>query len=93
MIHVEKKSDDGLTVETWRFCLIGNHLVLDDYAKVVRPTRRHKGTATGHYNRLSARESTMTEADVPWSPELAEEALRLYTATIRVGRWQIDFGR
>lgn len=55
MIHIEKTSPDGLTVETWRFCVIDTQIILDDYAKVVRPTRRHKGTATSHYNRLSPR--------------------------------------
>ena len=93
MILIEKKSDDGLTVETWRFCLIGNHLVLDDYAKVVRPTRRHKGTAVSHYNRLSSRESTLDEAQVPWDEAIASEALVAYMQQIKVGRWKTDFGR
>ena len=91
---IEKISEDGLTVETWRFCVIDTRIILDDYRKVVRQSRRHKnGTVTGHYNRLSARESTLTETNVPWSDEIAKEALNLFVQTLRVGRWQTDFGR
>lgn len=92
--EVSKKTEDGLTVETWAFCLLDNMLVLDDYKKVIRPTPRHKnGNVVAHYNRLFVRVSTIEEADVPWSSELAGEALLHYMATIRVGRWKADFGR
>jgi hypothetical protein len=93
MIEIQKKSDDGLTVEMWRFSLIGNHIVLDEYCKMTRPTRRHKGKVASRYNRLVMRESTLAEADVPWSTDIAEEAMRLYVATLRVVRLSIDCGR
>lgn len=92
-ITIERVSSDGLTIETWRFCVIDTQIILDDYTKVIRPSRRHKGTATGHYNRLSARENTLDEADVPWDEALASEALLLHMKRMKVGRWKTDFGR
>jgi hypothetical protein len=90
---IEKTSPDGLVVERWRFCLIDKCLVLDAYTKTVRPSKRHKGAVAHHYERLNERDSTISEEQVPWSQELADEALRALTSSIRVGRWKTDFGR
>jgi len=90
---IEKTSQDGLVLEWWRFSLIDQCLVLDAYVKTVRKSKRHKGIQEQAYVRLFARDSTISEEQVPWSQELAEEALRVLTSSIRVGRWKTDFGR
>lgn len=93
-ILIERSSEDCLTVEKWRFCVIDTRIILDDYTKVVLPSRRHKiGTEVAHYNRLSERKNTITETEVPWDDSIASEALAAYVKQVKVGRWKTDFGR
>jgi hypothetical protein len=67
--------------------------VLDAYTKTVRKSKRHKGTVEQVYVRLFPRDNTVPEEQVPWTQELADEALRTFMTSIRVGRWKADFGR
>lgn len=88
---IEKTSEDGLDSEKWKFMLLDTDLVLDEYAKATRKTRRHGWLQTGRYSRLNRRDSTLTEAQVPWTQELANEALQRLFGFFHVGRWEADF--
>ena len=59
----KKVSPDGLEQETWRFWLNDRLcLVLDDYERAERPTKRHGFNAIDIWTRLShSRRSTLSE--------------------------------
>jgi hypothetical protein len=86
------KSRDKLTEETWGFTVLDTCIILNSYWKSTRQSPRHKWQVLTHYDRLNTRDSTLKEADVPWTEELRAEALALYVATLKVGRWYTEFG-
>ena len=82
---------DDLTLVTWDFWVYDTNLVLDSYTVEKRQTTRHGYKTEAAYNRLPSgailMSKKLTEAEVPLTDEVREEALAKFIATLRVVRW------
>lgn len=84
---------------TWNFWLYNQTLVLDSYKVEVRETTRHNYKVTEAYHRLSNSTNEygakhLTEAEVPLTADVMEEAISRFTSKLRVVRWsEIEKGR
>jgi hypothetical protein len=83
------RQPDVLTQHRFEFIVLDGHLYLDRYHHFTRPTVRHrKWTCQNRYLRLSRfGDNTLTEAQVPLTPELRQEALALYLRQIKCLLW------
>lgn len=75
-IIVERKSDNELEKQEWRFYIVSSlgsdaniYLVLDDYHHATRPTKRHGWQKDDFYNRLNMRQSKIKCAALVPLPE------------------------
>lgn len=88
-IALEKLSDDGLAGVRWGFYLLGDQLLVDTYEEVARETKRQRMRVQRSWSRLNQRDSSIKQANVPFTPEIAQEAKALYlrelTARLTVG--------
>ena len=98
--HIEQISEDGLSSQTWRFCVILSpstvDVVLDAYTVSSRATKRHRFRTDGQksYNRLQrSYDFCLPESEVPWSEDLVSQVQQKMMSFVRIGRWQKDFGR
>ena len=83
-----RKQIDDLTIEVWRFNDIDRHLYLDAYALMKRESKRHrKYKYELRYERLSGRDSNITENDVPFTDDIRKEALEIYYSKIECLKW------
>lgn len=62
-------------------------LILDWYATLERPSKRHKFTITETYKRTMARDSRLKESDVLMCPDVIAEAQKQFCDSLRVMRW------
>ncbi len=83
---VVRRERDALTTEEWKFCVVGEQIVLDGYGYWTRPTKRHKPHVVKEYDRLNRRHSSMVLAEVPFPDDVAAEALTQVTSRFRVVR-------
>lgn len=88
-VTLESSTPDGMQGEIWTFYLLGDKLVVDNYQKWVRPTKKHKPKGTGYWSRLDSRNSSMGRDTVPFTPDIAAKAkaewLKKLEATVSVG--------
>lgn len=97
-ITVEREGKGGLWKQVWEFWYFdGAHaLVLDRYTSSERTSKKHafRPIEGGYYNRLDARESSIAEAGVIIPADVAEEAMRKFSESLRVITWsQRETGR
>lgn len=88
-VTLEKFSPDGLSGVRWRFYLLNERLlVVDAYEEITRATKRHKPQTNRSWSRLFSRDSRITKAEVPLTPEVMAEAkealIKLLTEQLRV---------
>lgn len=88
-ITLEKFSPDGLSGVRWRFYLLNERLlVVDAYEEFSRESKRHKPRTDRFWSRLNGRDSRITKAEVPLTPEVMAEAkealIKLLTEQLRV---------
>jgi hypothetical protein len=83
------KQIDELTQEEYSFYFCdGTILVLDTYRLSKKESKRKKNyTTIKWYNRLSLKDSTMTETEVPLTDEIKNEILQEFFKTISVTTW------
>ena len=91
MTQITKQIDE-LTSETYIFsthAMDSNKpiLYLDKYWVSVKESKRHKPRIVSNYSRLSSRDSSLTEDQVPLTDELKKEAIQLYISNIQVCKW------
>jgi hypothetical protein len=87
MIEI-KKQRNAVKIEVWRFCIIDNNLYLDSYVLAEKESTRHrKYNNIKRYERLSSRESTIKEDEVPFNSDIKEEALNKYFDKVKCLRW------
>mgnify|MGYP003651315468 FL=1 len=87
MIEIKKKRN-AVKIEVWEFCIIDNTLYLDSYVLAEKESTRHrKYNDIKRYERLSSRESTMKEDEVPFNSDIKEEALNKYFDKVKCLRW------
>ncbi|MEB3150553.1 MAG: hypothetical protein VKL60_16265 [Sphaerospermopsis sp.] len=84
-----QKQIDELTFEKWRFTFMdGSRIYLDGYSLLQKESKRHKTfKVLKYYDRLSSRDSTMLESEVPFTDELKQQALSQFVSKIKVLRW------
>jgi hypothetical protein len=84
MIEVERLSEDGLTGERWQFRVFSPSYGDDDikvrldlYAKLARPSIRHKLRVTSKWDTMDERSyhSNIKRADIPCPESVQAEAL------------------
>ena len=90
-ISAARTSGDDLTEENWTFCLIEQSnnlfLVLDEYTKETRKTKKHKAQVISKYTRLYDRHNTLTEKEVPWPEHIKLIAITQLQESIRAVKW------
>lgn len=93
---VERTSLAALSREVWSFMIIDEMVVLDEYSRQSRETRRHKFRADERYVRLAGAHSyskVLSEDEVPTPEDVFDEALATARAQLKVGLWRRDFDR
>lgn len=84
---IEIKIDD-LNKEVYRFWENGTTLILDSYHLLTRESKRkQKWEFKKVYERLSGRNSTINENNVPLTTEVRDLALDEYIKTLSVKTW------
>lgn len=80
-ITVTRESEDRLSAEEWKFGIgVKNDVIMlnfNRYAKMSRPSTRHKFRADKLWDRYDQRSyhSNLTFRDVPSSPDVIDEAM------------------
>jgi len=92
-VTIEHKSQDGLTLWTWRFWYDNGTLWLDHYATRERKSRRHVFVATEVYSRLDPRSSTISETDLVLPSTVKDEAISQFCQGLTVKRWSERKGK
>ncbi len=83
-----QKQIDELTFEKWRFIFLDKTIYLDAYYLLQKESKRHKNfKVLKKYERLSRRDSTMIETEVPFTDEIKTEALNQFVSKIKVIKW------
>ena len=82
-ISVVRNSTDGLTQEAWVFLFIGTNLVLHEFVRHKRHTKRHKFLEQGKYSRINPRDSSLKKEQVPWPQDVLDEALETFTKSVK----------
>lgn len=83
-----QKQIDELTLEKWRFYILDKRIYLDAYYLLQKESKRHKNFRTlKGYERLSERNSTMREGEVPFTDEIKQEALNKFVSLLKVMKW------
>jgi hypothetical protein len=88
-IIVEKRIDQ-LNIETFEFYQTDNKLYLDKYYMKKRENERKRNHVVDRkrfYDRLSERNSTLTEAQVPFTDEIKALAIKQYVDSIKCLKW------
>jgi hypothetical protein len=86
-VIIEKHIDE-LTIERFEFYQTENKLYLDKYFVMKREsTRKHNYNTAVRYNRLNERDSTITEAQVPFTDEIRTQAIKLFADSIVCLKW------
>lgn len=66
-IQIERENIDGLSKETWWFCINENLVgVVDSYGTFTRKSKKHGWKMGDYYNRLSRRDSLLEISQVPF---------------------------
>jgi hypothetical protein len=88
-IVLDYVSSDGLSNRQYTFWFDGSRgtLWLDDYLIQTRETRRRKFKTVRAYRRLSARDSTLTETDVPLLESVKTDAIAKLIENVQVKLW------
>jgi len=85
---IVEKVIDELTIETFEFYQTENKLYLDKYFIRKRESRRKRNYhAVIRYDRLSERDSTITEAEVPFTDEIKAMAIKQFTDSVKCLKW------
>ena len=86
-VIIEKHIDE-LTIERFEFYQTENKLYLDEYTVSKRKsTRKRNYNTVIKYDRLSERDSTITEAQVPFTDEIKALAIKEFTDSIKCLKW------
>lgn len=84
---VYRLSDDGLTQESWVFSVIDFKIVLSQYTKITKPTKRH-GFAWKFgmplWDRHRTRENNISELEIPFPDDVKNEVKRNVISQIEV---------
>ncbi len=83
---IKIRREIGLDAEEWSFVVIDEQIVLQDYARLTRPTKRHKEQCRDWYDRLNTRDCKLKLDEVPLPQDVADEALRGIQSKFRVVR-------
>jgi hypothetical protein len=80
---------DKLSQEVYSFWYYRGILWLDDYKKQSRLTTRHKYQTIDNYNRImKRRESTLTQIEVPLTPQIEKLAVEKFIKGLEVKLWK-----
>jgi hypothetical protein len=82
-ISVVRNSADGLTQEAWVFLFIGTNLVLHEFMRHKRQSKRHNFQLDKKYLRINARDSSLKKEQVPWPQDVLDEALETFTKAVK----------
>ncbi len=89
-IQIEKQIDD-LTIERFRFTTLSNGeaiLYLDSYFLLQKENKRMRNyKVLKRYERLSGRDSTITEDEIPLTAGIKAEAIEEFISKIKVLKW------
>lgn len=78
-VEVETQSEDGLSGEVWTFYVHSeSEMWLNAFARVSRPSKRHKWAVKEHWSRLSDRTAKITKSELKLTPEIMSMAKRAY---------------
>lgn len=87
---IVEKQIDKLTIERYEFYLTENKLYLDKYfIKKREGTKKHNYNIdwSKYYNRVNQRDSTITEAQVPFTDDIKVLAIKQYVDSIKCIKW------
>ncbi len=75
-MEINRTSEDGLTLETWRFYFDDSkcRLVFTGYTKEQKATKRHGFKVVQRWGALDKRTNTMTLDEVPFDEAIAAQA-------------------
>ena len=81
-VELNEQAEDGLSGTVWRFYLLRENLVLDEYVVWARPSKRHAQKVVREWSRLAHNRTTRTipGKDVPFTPEVAQRAKQAWLA-------------
>lgn len=82
-VQFEDPANDGLSGATWRFYLLREQLVLDEYVKWTRVTKRHGKKMGQYWSRLHARDCSMAKKDVPYTDFVGAKAKAAWLDQLR----------
>ncbi len=86
--HIERLSEDKLTLQVWKFMLIEATLVLDSYIKSVRDsTRKKKFNYADVYDRIYGRRwapNKINAVDIPIPQDVKDELWIKFTDSVKI---------
>ena len=86
-ILIENQIDE-LTTEQWYFYQTENRLYLDKYYLMKREDKKKRNyRVVKRYDRLMERDSTLTEAEVPFTEEIRKSAIKKYSDMLQCLKW------
>lgn len=80
---IERQITD-LSKEEFRFDFVHGNLILDSYTIYEKATLRSNYKPTKFYNKISERDSTIKECEVPLTAEIRKQAFEKFISTIQV---------
>ena len=87
MSNIEvSRIENDLRHETWTFWFDDSRgwLILNEYRKWERTTKRHKHITVAFFHRIDGRNNTVSIDQVPWSDDIASQALHEFMKRIRI---------
>jgi len=89
-IRVEEFSESSLKCRVWEFWFYADEtaLILDYYAELEKPTKRHKFRITKEYRRLLRRGNDFNEEEIPLPDSVKLQALKQFQDKISVRKWR-----
>jgi len=88
------KQIDELTIEEYTFHFMDNNILfLNTYRLAKKEKRQRFHRTIKSYDRLRERDSTMTEDEVPFTPEIRQEAIDVFTKQIKCLKWSEKYKR
>jgi hypothetical protein len=78
-VEVEVIAEDGLSGEIWKFFVHSDREMRASYfARVSRPSKRHKWSVQAHWNQRSDRTATIKKSELCLTLEIMAQAKRAF---------------
>lgn len=79
---------DKNTIEEYGFTIMDSNIIyLNTYRIATKEPRQRYARTVKRYDRLNSRDSTIKEEDVPFTPEIREEAIRIFSTQLKCLKW------